>query len=707
MPLILSLLVVLVSKGAWSYPPAPVCDQVDEIFGVRVADPYRWLEDVDSDETLEWVAAQNALWRGFVEAIPVLEPIRDRLEVLQDFQRYSMPHREGDLYFFYVNEGLQEHYLYCCRETLDAEPRVLIDPNGFPRERALALAGTSVTDDGSLLAWATSESGSDWTTWYVMDVETRADLGDTIRWSKGWVAWNGDNTGLYYSRYDEPEPGQEYIELNELERVFFHRLGTDQSLDSLVYERPDRPEWMVGASESEDHRYLLIWVWDSSQVHRSGLFYVDLESEERQVVELLCDFDAFYSCVGNAGEVFYFVTDMDAPHNRIISIDIAHPERESWLEIVPESDRVLESASLLNGSRSMVLQYTWEGYSTVELLDLETGARRELGLPGRGSVWGFGGRQEDTETFYTFTSFLHPGEIYRYDFGTGESTMLWAPDIDADLSVYEEKQVFYESFDGTMVPMFLVYPRGMQLDGSNPAILTGYGGFRVSMGPWFSTSMLVWMEMGGVYAIPCIRGGGEYGEEWHLAGIRENRPVVYRDFIAAAEYLIDEGYTSAPRLAISGGSNGGTLVAACLNMRPDLFGAACPAMGVMDLLRFHLFTVGRAWVSEYGDADDPDEFRALLGYSPYHNIADGIEYPPVLVTTADHDDRVVPGHSFKYAARLQAAQAGDAPILIAVHPRAGHGGAVGLSASLDRTAERFAFLWEVLEMGEEREDPDA
>jgi prolyl oligopeptidase len=682
------------------YPETVQSDQVDDYFGTEVPDPYRWLEDVDSDETLEWIAAQNELWSSYLEEIPVRNWVLERLEELFDYEYSSMPYKTGDLYFFSRNDGLQDHAVFCCAENLEDEPRVLIDPNGFPPEERLSLAGTSVSDDGKLLAWATSGSGSDWTTWYVMDIETGEALEDTVLWTKGYVSWNPDNTGFYYSRYDEPEAGEEYTEINEIESVYFHRLGTAQDLDSLVYSRPDRPEWMLGAYTTEDGRFLIIWVWDASSVDRNGIFYIDLQSENRQVVELLNDFYATYSLIGNIGEDFYFRTDLDANNGRIICIDIASPERENWREIVPESEEILGSASILNNSESLVLQYSWDAYDKVYFYDIEGNFQNELQLPAVGTVYGFGGYQTDTETFYKFSSNLHPGEIFRYDFNSGESTFFWEPEIDADLTAFEEKQVFYESHDGTMIPMFLIYPKGIELDGSNPTILYGYGGFGVSMSPWFSTSRIVWLEMGGIYAIPCIRGGNEYGEEWHLAGIKENRPVVFGDFISAAEYLIEEGYTSAPKLAISGASNGGTLVGACLNMRPDLFGAAAPAMGVMDLLRFHLFTIGWAWTSEYGDPDDPEEFGFILNYSPYHNIEPGIEYPSVLVSTADHDDRVVPGHSFKYAARLQAAQSGDAPVLISITSRSGHGGAVGLLESLQQTADLYAFFWQELGMGD-------
>ena len=685
--------------GDFAYPPARIDQQYDDYHGTTVHDPYRWLEDVDSEETLEWIAAQNGLWETFLAEIPVRDPIRDRLEVLYDYERYSSPYRHGDRYFLYINDGLQDHAVLCYRESLDGEPIVLIDPNEFPDR--VSLGGTRVTDDGTLIAWATSESGSDWATWYVRDIETGEDLEDEILWTKGGVSWCGDNSGFYYGRYEEPEEGLEYIERNVNERVFFHRLGTPQESDSLVYERPDRPEWALGAYPTEDDRYLIIYIYDTTIESANAIYYIDMSSEGREVVELLRDFDARYYPIGNVGEDFYFWTDLDAPRGGVILIELSRPGRENWAEIIPESEDILESARVMNGNSSLVLQYSRDAYSHVQIHDMEGSFVRNVELPALGSVYGFAGLQMDTETFYVFSSNLHPGEVYRYDFETDESSLVWVPEIGTDLSCFEETQVFYESHDGTMIPMFLTYPKDIEMDGSTPCILSGYGGFGISMGPWFSTSRLVWLEMGGMTATPCIRGGGEYGEEWHLAGIKENRPVAFGDFIAAAEYLIEEGYTSTPRLAISGGSNGGTLVGACLNMRPDLFGAAAPSMGLMDLLRYHLFTIGWYWISEYGDPEDPEEFEFVYGYSPYHNIEPGVEYPPVLITTADHDDRVVPGHSFKYGARLQAAQAGEAPVLLRINARAGHGGAVGLSESLDLTADRYAFFWQVLGMGEE------
>ncbi|MBN2587588.1 MAG: S9 family peptidase [Candidatus Fermentibacteraceae bacterium] len=697
-----SMILVLIASAfvlseGMTYPDAPSGNVVDDYFGIAVPDPYRWLEDVDSEETVAWVEAQKELWESYLDGIPVRDSIRNRLEELYDYERHSMPFRLGERYFFYINDGLQEQSVLCWSDSLNGEPHVLLDPNGFEGER-LSLASSQISDDGELLAWAASESGSDWMTWYFMEIGTGRCLEDTLRWSKSMVEWNDDNSGFYYSAFDEPEPGMEYVQQNRNERVLFHRLGTPQAEDILVYERPDKPDWMLYAGLTHDDEYLVIWVYDGNIAGRNGIFYIDLNSPEMEAVELLGAFDASYNMIGNIGDDFYVQTDLDAPNCRLIKIDISAPERENWVDVVPESDEFLTSANILNNSETLVLQYSMHAYDHVRFFTIDGRMTGELELPGPGTVWGFGGFPEDTETFYYFNSLLHPGEIYRYDLQTDESRLLWAPEIDADLSRFEERQVFYESFDGTMIPMFITYPGDVVLDGANPTLLYGYGGFGVPMSPWFSASTVAWLEMGGVYAMPCIRGGGEYGEEWHLAGIRENRPVVFRDFIAAAEYLIDEGYTSRAKIAISGASNGGTLVAAVLNMRPDLFGAAAPAMGVLDLMRFHLFTVGWSWISEYGNPDDPEDVEFLLGYSPYQNIRDGVEYPAVLISTADHDDRVVPGHSFKYGARLQAAQSGDAPILMSITSMAGHGGAVGLSESLDRVADEYAFFWKALKM---------
>jgi prolyl oligopeptidase len=697
---VLLLLTGLAPADGLTYPPARICDQVDDFFGTLVADPYRWLEDVDSQETRSWIAAENQLTESFLSAIPYRDELRARLRELNDYACESMPgSRRGDRYFFYTNTGLQEHWVYCCRDGLDGEPVVLIDPNTFPPEDNLALAGTSVSDDGRYLAWGLSGSGSDWVEWYVTDIETGQLLPDTLRWTKAdWVAWNADDTGFYYSRLAEPEPGTEYTALSEAEQVYVHLVGTPQEQDSLVYARPDHPEWFPSAYLTEDHRYMILSIYDGSSLDYTGIFYVDLHlpPDQRQLVELLSNFDASYSLIGTIGDDFFVQTNLGAPNYRIVSIDLDYPDSECWRDVVPEQPEPMSGASLMDDSRTLVVQYTRDACSEVRFHAIDGTFQKTLELPAPGTVWGFSGRQAETEAFYEFSSFLYPGVIYRYDFLTGESTEIWRPEIPADILRFESREVFYTSYDGTRVPMFLVYPLDMPRDGTSPALMTGYGGFGISMSPYFSTSVLLWLERGGVYAMPCIRGGGEYGEEWHLAGVGVNRINVWDDFICAAEYLIDSGYTSTAKLAIEGGSNGGTLMGCVLNRRPDLFGAVVAGMGVMDLLRYHLFTYGWSWIPEFGDPEDPEDFMFLQRYSPYHNIVPGIDYPAVLVTTADHDDRVVPGHSFKYAARLQAAQTGEEPVLISIYPDAGHGGSVGLTDALDRTADTYAFLLEVL-----------
>jgi prolyl oligopeptidase len=688
--------------GGWQdidYPEAPRGDVVDDYFGTPVADPYRWLEDVDSQATRAWVEAQMELWEEFIGEVPIRDSIRARMDELYDYDRLSTPSRREGRYFYYTREAGREHQVYRCSDSLDTRGRVLVDPNGFEDSRR-SLTYAIPSDDGRLLAWASSTSGSDWNTLHVMDVETGESLPDTLTWLKSGVSWASDGSGFYYTVFDRPGEGEEYTERNRNQRVMFHRLGTPQETDSLVYSRPEEPDRLVYGFESEDGRYLIIYMNDVNIAERNAIHYIDLQSEDREEVELLPDFDAGWGYVGNVGEEFYFTTDLDAAKGRVVMIDLSAPSRDNWVEVVPEAEENLEGASLVNDSRSLVLRYSWGGWDRVKILNLEDGGITEPELPGKGSVWGFGGWQDDREVYYAFTSFLHPSEIYLYDFRTGKSELVWQPEVDADLSAYRQTEVFYESFDGTTVPMFIVHPADVELDGTNPTILSGYGGFGIPATPYFSATRLAWLELGGILATPGIRGGGEYGEEWHLAGVQENRSVVFGDFIEAAEYLIEEGWTSTPHLGIRGGSNGGTLVAACLNMRPDLFGAAVSSMGVMDLMRYHLFTIGWYWKSEYGDPENPEHVEFLLEYSPYHNIAEGIEYPPTLISTADHDDRVVPGHSFKYGARLQAAQAGDAPILMSITSRAGHGGAVGRSEALDRRANEYAFFWETLGMGE-------
>ena len=675
------------------YPETRKVDVVDDHHGTQVADPYRWLEDQDGDETAAWVQAQNEVTFAYLETLPTRAGLRDRLTALWNYERYGTPWRVANRLFWYKNDGLQNQSVLYVQDD-GGEARVLLDPNTLSDDGTVALGGMGISDDGRYMAYSLSVSGSDWRTWYVRDIDTGQDLDDRVEWSKfSGASWAHDNSGFFYSRYDAPTAGDEFEQANYFQKVFFHRLGTPQSEDVLVYERPDQKEWGFGADVTEDGAYLILSVWKGTS-QKNGVFYRDL-TKSGDVVELLPDFDADYSFVGNDGPLFFFRTDLDAPRGRLIAIDTREPQRSNWREIIPQRDDVLQSASLT--ADRLVARYMRDAHDQIELHQLDGTFVREVELPSLGSVGGFGGRRDATETYYSFTSFLYPTVIYRYDFSSGTSEVFREPSIDFDFDAYTTEQVFYESKDGTRVPMFLVHKKDLQKNGNNPTLLYGYGGFNVSLTPSFSVSRLVWLEMGGVYAMANLRGGGEYGEEWHQAGTVHEKQNVFDDFVAAGEWLIANGYTKPEKLACQGGSNGGLLVGAVVNQRPDLWGAALPAVGVMDMLRFHKFTIGWAWVSDYGSSEDPEQFRSLYAYSPYHNLKP-IEYPAVMVTTADHDDRVVPGHSFKYAARLQEMQRGDAPTLIRIETKAGHGAGKPTAKVIEELADVYAFLIDNLDM---------
>ena len=682
-----------------TYPPAKTVDVVDDYHGTKVPDPYRWLEDPDSPETRAWIEAENKLTEEFLSRIPVRDKIRERLTELWNYPKYSAPFKEGGRYFFSKNDGLQNQSVLYVQESLDAEPRVLLDPNKLSEDGTVALGGLSVSRDGKLLAWATNVSGSDWRTWYVRDIDTGQDLPDKVEWSKfSGASWDKDNRGFYYSRYDEPAEGQELEQANYYQKLYYHKVGTPQSEDVLVYERPDHKDWGFSGHVTEDGQYLIISVWKGAS-DRNALFYKDLTRPDAPVVELLTDFDAQYEFVGHDDNVFYLKTDKGAPRGRLVALDIDEPAEDDWYEIIPESEMTLQGVSMINGNE-FVAVFMKDAHSVVQRYDIHGAMIGEIPLPGIGSVGGAGGHRRDTEMFYTYTSFLAPPTIYHFDFKTGRSTVFREPELDFDFSPYVTEQVFYTSKDGTRVPMFLVHRKDAPRDGSNPTLLYGYGGFNISLTPYFSISRLAFVEMGGVFALANLRGGGEYGKEWHEAGMLSHKQNVFDDCIAAAEYLVREKWTRPAKLALQGGSNGGLLVGAVINQRPDLFGAALPAVGVMDMLRFQKFTIGWAWVPEYGSSDDPEQFKVLYAYSPYHNIRQGACYPAVLATTADHDDRVVPGHTFKYIARLQAAQGCDHPILARIETKAGHGGGKPTSKIIDEVTDQWAFLWQVLGMGE-------
>ncbi|MBD2529616.1 S9 family peptidase [Nostoc flagelliforme FACHB-838] len=686
------------SEKPLTYPSSHKSNQVDDYHGTLVADPYRWLENPDSEETRTWIEAQNQVTFGYLGEIPAREKIKQRLTKLWDYEKYGIPFKEGESlqdgsterYFYFKNDGLQNQSVLYTLKTLDDEPKVLLDPNKLSEDGTVALSGLSISEDGRLLAYGLSSSGSDWQEWKVRDVETGEDLQDHLKWIKfSGASWTDDNQGFFYSRYDEPNEKTQLEDVNYYQKLYYHQLGKPQSEDVLIYQRPDQKEWGFSGGVTEDGRYLIIAIWMGTD-SKNLVFYKDLTNPNAEVVELINQFEADYSFIDNDDSVFYFRTDLNAPRGRVIVIDTKNSAPENWQELIPQSAETLESVGILNNQ--FVVDYLKDAHSQIKIFDLKGAFIREVELPGLGSAGGFGGKRYDTETFYSFTSFTIPGTIYRYNLVTGESEVFRQPQVDFNPDDYETKQVFYQSKDGTRIPMFITHKKGIKLDGNNPTYLYAYGGFNASMTPGFSVSLLVWMEMGGVYAMPNLRGGGEYGEEWHQAGMKDKKQNVFDDFIGAAEWLIANKYTKTEKLAIAGGSNGGLLVGACMTQRPDLFGAALPAVGVMDMLRFHKFTIGWAWTSEYGSADNPEEFPALYAYSPLQNIKPDTAYPATLITTADHDDRVVPAHSFKFAAALQEAHAGDAPVLIRIETKAGHGAGKPTAKIIEEAADKWAFL---------------
>jgi len=678
------------------YPTPRKSDVVDDYHGRKVADPYRWLEDVDSDETKAWVEAQNKVTFGYLEQLPHREQIEQRMSELWNYEKFGLPRRREGRYFYTRNSGLQNQSVLFVSEGVDGEPRVLLDPNDWADDGTVALAAWAPSEDGRLLAYGIASGGSDWREWKVLNVETGEMLEDHLRWVKfSGVSWAKDGSGFFYSRYDEPQEGEQYSGVNHFQKLYFHKLGDPQERDTLIYERPDEKEWGFSGGVTEDGRYLIIHVWRGTDPENQ-LFYKDLAQADSPVVELLSGFDAEYSFVGNDGPTFWLTTDKDAPKKRVVAIDIEEPAAENWREVIPESDFVLQGVGLVGDH--FIASYLQDASTHVKVFDLDGAFQRDVDLPAIGSASGFGGRRTDRDTFYAFSNYTTPGTIYRYDIETGESHVFRRPDVQFDPDRYETRQVFYESRDGTRVPMFITCRRDLPLEGNLPTILYGYGGFDISLTPSFSVSNLVWLEMGGVYAVPNLRGGGEYGREWHEAGMLDKKQNVFDDFLAAAQWLIDNGYTRPEKLAIRGGSNGGLLVGACITQRPELFAAAVPSVGVMDMLRYHKFTIGWAWVGEFGSSDDPDQFANLLTYSPLHNLKPGVAYPATLVTTADHDDRVVPGHSFKFAAALQAAHAGRTPVLIRIETRAGHGAGTPTSKQIEAASDVLAFLADSLGM---------
>jgi prolyl oligopeptidase len=681
------------------YPKTRRVDVVDDYFGTKVQDPYRWLEDDNSPETKAWVEAENAVTYGWLEQVEGREAIKRRLTKLWDYERFSLPSKEGPWYVYSHNDGLQNQAVVFRARSLDATPEVLLDPNKLSADGTVALAedGTAFTDDGRYLAWAASSGGSDWREWRVREVATGRDLPDLVRWSKfSTAAWRQDDSGFYYSRYAEPREGGLLTGVNKNQKVYFHRIGTAQAEDALVFERPDEPDWGLEAVVTDDGRFLLVYQSEGTDP-KNRIFLRDLAEANDTLGPFLDAFDASYEVVGNDGDLFYVKTDKDAPRYRLVAIDRRRPAPDRWRELIPPDPGKGVLASVTMVGDRFVAVWQMDAHHVLRIHAKDGSVEREVPLPGLGEVT-VEGKRRDKEFFYSYTSFAYPTTVYRCDPATGRSHVFRRPQVAFDPEAYDTTQVFYTSKDGTRIPMFLVARKGLERNGRNPTVLYGYGGFNVSMTPRFSLSVVSWLEMGGVWAEANLRGGGEYGKEWHDAGRLKNKQNVFDDFIAAAEYLLREKYTSTPKLAIYGGSNGGLLVGAVLNQRPDLFGAAIPAVGVMDMLRFHLFTIGWAWKSDYGSAETKEGFETLIAYSPLHNIRPGTAYPAVLVMTADHDDRVVPAHSFKYAAALQAAQGGDAPILIRIETRAGHAAGTPTDKLIDEATDRWAFLLKTLDM---------
>jgi prolyl oligopeptidase len=673
------------------YPAARTVSQIDDYHGTQVADPYRWLEDIDSKETADWVAAQNKLTAQHLDGIPERAELRARLEQLWNYERYSPYERHGKYYAFSRNDGLQNQSVLYVTEKPGSEARVLLDPNTLSSDGTVAFKGGEFSGDGKYFAYGLSSGGSDWESWHVLDVDSGKPLDDTLEWVKfSNVAWAKDGSGFYYSRYAKPEGENALKAVNQFQKLYFHKIGTAQLADTLVYERPDQPDWGFGASVTDDGRFLVISVSRGTEP-KNLVLYRDMRTRDLRVRELIGEWTASFNLLGNHQGRFYFLTDEGASRYRVIAIDLDKPDRANWKEIVPEASETLSDAKLIGGQ--IVASYLKDAHSVVRRYSLEGKALGEVELPGLGTASAFTGKNSDPESFFLYTSYTEAPSIYRLDVNKGTSERVIAPKYPIDTSIFQTRQSFYTSKDGTRVPMFIVSHRDVKLDGSNPTILYGYGGFNISLTPAFSPAVMAWIERGGVYAVANLRGGGEYGREWHEGGMKLNKQNVFDDFIAAAEHLIAEKYTSPKSLAIRGGSNGGLLVAAVELQRPDLFAAAIPAVGVLDMLRFREFTIGKAWESDYGTVKNPDEFKAIYAYSPLHNIKSGVEYPATMITTGDHDDRVFPAHSFKFAAALQAVDP-PRPALIRIDVRAGHGQGKPTSKQIDEAADVYAFILE-------------
>ncbi|MGM0587810.1 MAG: prolyl oligopeptidase family serine peptidase [Bacteroidota bacterium] len=687
-----------------TYPETRKVDSTDTYFGTEVSDPYRWLEDLDSEETADWVQKQNAVTMPYLQKLPGREQVKDKLTQWWDYPKYSAPQQEGDYYYYFYNDGLQDQSVMYRTDMLGEKGQVVLDPNTLSDDGTVALSTYKVSPNGRYLAYGISRSGSDWREFRVKDLRTGRDLRDELQWIKfSSMTWTSTSNGFYYARYPEPKNGDKLEAQNQRMQVYYHRVGSAQQSDQLIYEDPEHPDWGFYPQMTEDGNYLTLTVTQGTD--ERNRFYIRPMSgpNKGEVIKLLNDFDARYQYITNEGTRFYFKTNWQAPKYRVIAVDIDNPGKSNWVEVIPERNHVLQQVE--PAGNQLALEYLEDVKSTLYVHDLETGEQQEIMLPGVGSVEALNGNTDSSQLFYSYSSFNRPSTIYLYDLETGETTLHREPTVAFDPEEYVTEQVFYESKDGTEIPMFISYKKSLMSDdlsfkekldlrkqGYYPTLLYGYGGFNISLTPRFSISNLVWMDMGGIYAVPNLRGGGEYGESWHKQGTKMQKQNVFDDFIAAAEYLIDNRYTSSKRLAISGGSNGGLLVGACMTQRPDLFKVALPAVGVLDMLRYHKFTIGWAWASDYGTSEESKEmFEYLNNYSPIHNVEEGVDYPATLITTADHDDRVVPSHSFKFTATLQEHDRSGDPILIRIEEKAGHGAGKPTAKIIEEQTDKLIF----------------
>jgi prolyl oligopeptidase len=668
-----------------TYPVTKKVDQVDDYFGTPVEDPYRWLEDDNSEETAEWVKQQNEVTFNYLSKIPYREKIKQRLSEIWNFPKYGTPFKKGDYYFMYKNDGVQNQSVLYILKNLNDEPKVLIDPNKFSNEGTSALSNFDVSNNGKYAAFSVSKAGSDWKEYYVMELPSGKILNDTLRWIKfSGAAWLGD--GFFYTRYDEPKKEAAFSGKNEFAKVYYHRVGTTQSEDFLVYGDDKNPLNSFYAGTTDDENY----VYMSETVSTSGNALYMKKSNDKNFIKIADGFEYDYDVIDNNNDLLLVLTNDNAPKGRLIAIDTKNPQRKNWKDIIPQKDDVLESVSICNNM--LVVKYMKDVQSRLEVYDLNGNFKHEIKLPGVGIVGSFSAKRNEPLAFFSFSTFTAPTSIYKYDIEKNEVSLYKKPEIKFNSDEYETKQIFYTSKDGTKVPMFITHKKGLKLDGNNPTLLYGYGGFNISVTPAFSVSRAVFMEQGGIYAVANIRGGGEYGKEWHKAGTQLQKQNVFDDFIAAAEYLIKEKYTSSEKLAIEGRSNGGLLIGAVMTQRPDLFKVALPGVGVLDMLRYHKFTIGYAWATDYGTSDEEVHFKNLIKYSPLHNLKEGVAYPATMITTGDHDDRVVPAHSFKFAATLQEKHKGKNPVLIRIDVNAGHGAGKPTSKQIEESADVLSFM---------------